>query len=85
MTQDLSITRSIEQLYEQVQAVIETSRATVYRAANTAMVHAYWNIGRLIVEEEQKGEQRAEYGLYFDQFKVHTAVLPIVRKRSRSA
>jgi hypothetical protein len=26
------------------------------------MVRAYWNIGKLIVEEEQKGEQRAGYG-----------------------
>jgi predicted nuclease of restriction endonuclease-like (RecB) superfamily len=26
------------------------------------MVQTYWNIGRLIVEEEQEGEQRAEYG-----------------------
>ena len=26
------------------------------------MVEAYWNIGRIIVEEEQKGEKRAEYG-----------------------
>ena len=26
------------------------------------MVEAYWNIGKLIVEEEQKGEKRAEYG-----------------------
>ncbi len=28
------------------------------------MVQAYWNIGRLIVEEEQRGKQRAEYGRY---------------------
>lgn len=62
MKQELSVTQSIEQLYQQVQTVIETSRATVYRAANTAMVQAYWNIGRLIVEEEQKGDQKAGYG-----------------------
>ena len=62
MKQELSITQSIEQLYQQVQTVIETSRATVYQAANAAMVQAYWNIGRLIVEEEQRGEQRGEYG-----------------------
>jgi hypothetical protein len=30
--------------------------------ANSSMVQAYWNIGRLILEEEQKGERRAEYG-----------------------
>ena len=29
---------------------------------NAAMVAAYWEIGRVIIEEEQKGQQRAEYG-----------------------
>jgi hypothetical protein len=28
------------------------------------MVQAYWQIGKRIVEEEQQGEQRAEYGSY---------------------
>ena len=62
MKQDLSIVRSIEQLYKQVLSIIETSRAAIYNAANVSMVQAYWRIGKLIVEEEQKGEQRAEYG-----------------------
>ena len=26
------------------------------------MVEAYWNVGRMIVEEEQQGKERAEYG-----------------------
>jgi hypothetical protein len=34
----------------------------VYAAANAAMVQAYWQIGRRIVEEEQGGATRAEYG-----------------------
>jgi len=34
----------------------------VYRAANFAMVQAYWYIGESIIEEEQSGKQRAEYG-----------------------
>lgn len=29
---------------------------------NTEMVRCYWEIGKEIVEEEQKGKQRAEYG-----------------------
>jgi predicted nuclease of restriction endonuclease-like (RecB) superfamily len=62
MKQDFSLSRSIEQLYHRVQAVLETSRESVYRAANSSMVHAYWDIGKLIVEEEQKGETRGEYG-----------------------
>ncbi len=52
----------IDVLYNEVKQVIEESRNSAYRAANFAMVQAYWNIGKLIVEEEQNGEQRAEYG-----------------------
>lgn len=62
MNKGVLITTEIEQLYQNVKDIIETSRAIAYRAANTSMVQTYWNIGRLIVEEEQKGEQRAEYG-----------------------
>lgn len=54
--------QTIEALYKEVKQVIEKSRNAAYRAANFAMVQAYWSIGKLIVEEEQKGEARAEYG-----------------------
>ena len=53
---------SIDILYQEVSDIIIGARHTVYRAANTEMVKAYWNIGKLIVEEEQKGKGRAEYG-----------------------
>ncbi len=51
-----------DNLYKEIKTVLEEARNNVYRAANFAMVQAYWDIGRLIVEDEQKGEQRAEYG-----------------------
>lgn len=54
--------KTIEVLYKEVKHVIEESRNTAYRAANFAMVQAYWSIGKLIIEEEQKGEERATYG-----------------------
>ncbi|MFM8850969.1 MAG: YhcG family protein [Cytophagales bacterium] len=41
---------------------MDNARGTAYRAVNFAMVHAYWKIGRLIFEEEQRGKRRAEYG-----------------------
>ncbi|WP_119344350.1 PDDEXK nuclease domain-containing protein [Facilibium subflavum] len=41
---------------------IEKARAQVRQAVNTAMVQSYWEIGRLIVEDEQQGQQRAIYG-----------------------
>jgi predicted nuclease of restriction endonuclease-like (RecB) superfamily len=50
--------------YKSVKKVLEAARSNVYRAVNFAMVEAYWNIGRLIVEEEQRGKKRAEYGKY---------------------
>jgi len=49
-------------LYERVARIIESARAHVSRTVNTAMVHAYWHIGREIVEVEQAGEERARYG-----------------------
>jgi len=51
-----------ENLYNEIKTIIEESRNNVYRAANFAMVQAYWHIGKLIVEEEQKGEKKAAYG-----------------------
>ena len=49
------------QLYNDVKQVLEAARTRAYAAVNFAMVEAYWNIGRLIVEH-QNGENRAEYG-----------------------
>lgn len=49
-------------LYESVKLVIDSAYRNVFRAANTGMVTAYWEIGRLIVEEEQNGASRADYG-----------------------
>lgn len=50
--------------YDEIKNVLARARSLSYRAVNTAMVHAYWNVGRLIVEEEQKGKHRAGYGMY---------------------
>lgn len=47
--------------YNGIAEVLEQARSTAYRAVNTAMVQAYWEIGRRIVEE-QGGEDRAAYG-----------------------
>ncbi|UTD56935.1 PDDEXK nuclease domain-containing protein [Halomonas sp. MS1] len=41
---------------------IEQARGQVRQAVNTAMVQSYWEIGLLIVEHEQQGNSRAEYG-----------------------
>ena len=55
-------TAPIESLYSNISKIIEDARGKVYHTANFEMIQAYWHIGKLIVEEEQKGEGRAEYG-----------------------
>ena len=47
--------------YNQIKDILETARNRVYASANSAMVQAYWNIGRRIVEQ-QGGADRADYG-----------------------
>ncbi len=51
-----------EKIYISIKEIVEKSRENVYRAVNIGMVDAYWNIGKIIVEFEQQGENRAEYG-----------------------
>lgn len=48
--------------FESVKSTIASARSRAQQRVNFIMVEAYWNIGRLIVEEEQRGESRAAYG-----------------------
>ncbi len=50
--------------FEEVRAILAEARQKAYAAVNFAMVEAYWEIGRRIVEEEQKGKGRADYGTF---------------------
>tara|TARA_Y100000310_G_scaffold277447_1_gene295182 strand:- start:488 stop:1444 length:957 start_codon:yes stop_codon:yes gene_type:complete len=52
------------EIYEDIVKLLEKARSRAYIKVNTIMVETYWNIGRIIVEEEQKGEKRAKYGTY---------------------
>jgi len=45
-----------------IKSLVSKARSHAYAAVNQAMVEAYWNIGRRIVEEEQQGKNRAGYG-----------------------
>ena len=62
-------------LYHGIRDVLLTARTKARQAINDAMVQAYWQVGRLIVEDEQGGEKRAEYG---------KRVLPELAKRLSS-
>jgi predicted nuclease of restriction endonuclease-like (RecB) superfamily len=50
------------QLLESIKEVIVESRQRVFRIANTALLQTYWQIGKLIIEDEQDGNDKAEYG-----------------------
>ena len=52
----------IDNLFERVSIVIENTRQMIASTINTAEVYAKYEIGRHIVESEQNGEQRAQYG-----------------------
>ena len=54
--------QNYSRLIADLAALIEQGRGLVVRYVNTALVATYWLIGRRIVEHEQKGKHRAEYG-----------------------
>ncbi|MGI9653311.1 PDDEXK nuclease domain-containing protein [Chryseobacterium sp. RLHN22] len=51
-------------LFQSIKEIITQSREKVFRIANSTLLLTYWQIGQLIVEDEQKGKERAEYGKY---------------------
>jgi predicted nuclease of restriction endonuclease-like (RecB) superfamily len=48
----------------EVKDIIHQAKEQVYNSVNTAMVVSYWLIGKRIIEEEQGGEKRADYGKF---------------------
>ena len=56
-----------ETFVSEVRRIIEESRNNAVRSVDYCRVQMYWNIGRRIVEEEQQGNDRADYGSYLIQ------------------
>ena len=50
-----------QNFYDEIKNILTAARNKVYQTANFAMVEAYWNIGKSIIEE-QGGNEKAEYG-----------------------
>ena len=51
-----------EQLAEHIEALVVEARKKIASTANVAIVYTYFEVGRYIIEDEQGGKQRAEYG-----------------------
>jgi predicted nuclease of restriction endonuclease-like (RecB) superfamily len=49
-------------LLQKVSHLLEEARRKTLRQINTVLLNTYWQIGKLIVEEEQRGRKRADYG-----------------------
>lgn len=59
MANELTIYQSV---IDDVKGIISSGMESAYNATSRAMVLTYWNVGKRIVEQEQNGNQRAEYG-----------------------
>jgi len=52
----------VSKIYSDIAELLNVARVKAYHAVNSIMVETYWKIGQRIVEEEQGGSSRAEYG-----------------------
>jgi len=62
MEKDNDVITIDKSFFENVSNVLDKARKNAKTAVNLSMVYAYYEIGKIIVEEEQKGKQRAAYG-----------------------
>lgn len=53
-----------ENFYKQILQLFQTAKKSAAATVNMTMVYSYYEAGRMIVEEEQHGRERAEYGKY---------------------
>lgn len=54
--------KELPSFYADIRQILQNARSRAYSEINRAMVEAYWMIGKRIVEEEQGGKTKAEYG-----------------------
>lgn len=63
MEKDNHITLHSASFIREIKQIVTEARQKAYTAINSAMVEAYWQMGKRIVEEEQQGKERADYGV----------------------
>lgn len=64
MEQNNNVNAIDKSFFESISNVLAKARKNAKTAVNLSMVYAYYEVGRMIVEEEQRGENRAAYGKY---------------------
>lgn len=58
----METTEDYRYVIDDVKQIIINGRNIAYGAVNSALLLTYWNIGKRIIEVEQDGKQRADYG-----------------------
>jgi len=58
------IIKTDNQFFAEIAGIIKEARCKAYQAVNHVMIQSYWHIGKRIVEREQDGNERAQYGEY---------------------
>jgi len=53
-----------QELIQQIKSIIATAKDRAIRSVDTERVLMYWQIGKVILEEEQEGKERAGYGKF---------------------
>lgn len=62
-SKDIPSRQNISQKFiSDIRLIIESGQKKAYNSINAIQIQTYWHIGKRIVEEEQKGKERAEYG-----------------------
>mgnify|MGYP000023193487 CR=1 FL=1 len=59
---EIATINSIDSVYQRISLFLQTAQGKILQTINTEMVRVYWKIGREIVEQEQHGKERADYG-----------------------
>jgi predicted nuclease of restriction endonuclease-like (RecB) superfamily len=56
------ITTADNKIFDQIKELLHSAKSKIITSINTEMVKTYFEVGRLIVEHEQQGKEKAEYG-----------------------
>jgi len=60
----MEINKQHNSLINEIKSILRIAQAKAVNAVNSAMVFAYWEIGKRIIEEEQNGKEKADYGAF---------------------
>ena len=76
-----SIQQNIHTFLDDIRRIIDAARTNAVRSVDFCRVQMYWQMGQRILEEEQQGKDRADYGFQLPYQKLSKAVATGIWKR----